>query len=478
MRDELLRRLEREALDGEGRHFLEGLRSGGLHEDQLSLAAYLGHELSQIATDFTPEHDLALGDWVWGLWDWGRLFQARVVHLLFRSVLPTADPRTAAIFAEIEERLDLGESVDAGELADLDERLEFVAVAMNEELLELTGRTFDDPHHRPRLLQILTEVLSVAGQTCETRFGNDQDTPISTAEALELEALGAAYAATQAVLEAAELLSLDRAGLQTLVRSGLLDSVWDRHYPKVRGGSVRAFIRLADFERRKTRAAPDAVQRLAERDWEYMPSLPFGDDDETRRKGRPSKELTTVCAFWRYDDDAIHFEVSVHLVQDSPGRTGFRFVLNESNQHRLAVSTRIPADYVTRLWFEACMLAWGALRRSIVPTRRLASIGAQGLRLFHDATWAPPLGWISVPHAEEVIAILLTCQVSELSLDHDPDWDGASPASSVLTWLEQQTTTQGFVPPEELIAHSPSASAREDMEAAIARIKLAATPQA
>jgi hypothetical protein len=70
---------------------------------------------------------------------------------------------------------------------------------------------------------------------------------------------------------------------------------------------------------------------------------------------------------------------------------------------------------------------------------------------------------------EEVIALLETGKVTELSLDHDLGDDARGTAYTVLLWLEEQVALHGM-PPPRIHIHSANSSARLKMEAAIASI--------
>jgi hypothetical protein len=71
---------------------------------------------------------------------------------------------------------------------------------------------------------------------------------------------------------------------------------------------------------------------------------------------------------------------------------------------------------------------------------------------------------------DEVIALMATCGVSEVSLDHDLGDDERGTGYDVLLWLEEQVFTAGMRPPQ-LSVHSANSSARLKMEAAIRSIE-------
>jgi hypothetical protein len=103
------------------------------------------------------------------------------------------------------------------------------------------------------------------------------------------------------------------------------------------------------------------------------------------------------------------------------------------------------------------------------------------MKVFLDDMRTPPDGWILVRWPEEVIELLKTGKVKEVSLDHDladPLVDGQGYCSSrkertgydVLLWIEEQVATSDFVPPIIHI-HTSNASARKKMEMAVNNIE-------
>ena len=86
-----------------------------------------------------------------------------------------------------------------------------------------------------------------------------------------------------------------------------------------------------------------------------------------------------------------------------------------------------------------------------------------------DDERATPPGWVRTCWPDEVITLLKTGDVVELSLDHDLGDDLRGTGYSVLLWLEEQVVLHGMRPPI-LRVHSANSSARLKMEAAIATI--------
>lgn len=91
------------------------------------------------------------------------------------------------------------------------------------------------------------------------------------------------------------------------------------------------------------------------------------------------------------------------------------------------------------------------------------------MKVFLDDERVTPEGWTRAFWPEEVIALLKTGEVTELSLDHDLGDDEHGTGYTVLLWLEEQVAVHGMQPPL-LRVHSANSSARLKMEAAIASI--------
>ena len=91
------------------------------------------------------------------------------------------------------------------------------------------------------------------------------------------------------------------------------------------------------------------------------------------------------------------------------------------------------------------------------------------MKVFLDDERVTPEGWVRVFWPEEVIALLKSGQVAELSLDHDLGDDDHGTGYTVLLWLEDQVAVHGMKPPI-IRVHSANSSARLKMEAAIASI--------
>ncbi|KVW15373.1 hypothetical protein WK91_18205 [Burkholderia cepacia] len=92
------------------------------------------------------------------------------------------------------------------------------------------------------------------------------------------------------------------------------------------------------------------------------------------------------------------------------------------------------------------------------------------MRVFLDDERATPEGWVRAYWPDEVIALLKTGAVAELSLDHDLGDDRRGTGYTVLLWIEEQVFVDRFKPPK-MIVHSANSSARAKMEAAIRTIE-------
>jgi len=91
------------------------------------------------------------------------------------------------------------------------------------------------------------------------------------------------------------------------------------------------------------------------------------------------------------------------------------------------------------------------------------------IKLWLDDTRPAPEGWQLVLWPEEAIDELLKGKVTHLSLDHDLGDDEHGTGYDVLLWIEQAAMQSDFIPPVMMV-HSANVSARQKMEAAIAKI--------
>lgn len=91
------------------------------------------------------------------------------------------------------------------------------------------------------------------------------------------------------------------------------------------------------------------------------------------------------------------------------------------------------------------------------------------MRVWLDDVRPAPEGWIATRWPDEVIALLRTGEVTELSLDHDLGDDERGTGYDVVLWIEEAVAIHGFSPPR-IRVHSANSVARERMEAAVASI--------
>lgn len=92
------------------------------------------------------------------------------------------------------------------------------------------------------------------------------------------------------------------------------------------------------------------------------------------------------------------------------------------------------------------------------------------MRVWLDDVRFPPAGWVWAQRASDVIHLLKTGEVEELSLDHDLGLSrGVGTGYDVLAWIEEAVVHRGFKPPLIRI-HSMNIVARRRMEAALESI--------
>ncbi|BCG24561.1 hypothetical protein TUM18999_27520 [Pseudomonas tohonis] len=92
------------------------------------------------------------------------------------------------------------------------------------------------------------------------------------------------------------------------------------------------------------------------------------------------------------------------------------------------------------------------------------------MKVYLDDERATPDGWVRAWWPVEVIELLKTGQVSELSLDHDLGDDERGTGYDVILWIEEAVALHGFVPPR-ISVHSANASAVLKMQAGVLSIE-------
>lgn len=85
-----------------------------------------------------------------------------------------------------------------------------------------------------------------------------------------------------------------------------------------------------------------------------------------------------------------------------------------------------------------------------------------GLRVFLDDVRETPEGRVRCYWPDEVIGLLKTGKVEEVSLDHDLGDDEQGTGYDVITWIEEQVAVNDFEPPY-IVVHSCNSSARIKM---------------
>lgn len=91
------------------------------------------------------------------------------------------------------------------------------------------------------------------------------------------------------------------------------------------------------------------------------------------------------------------------------------------------------------------------------------------MKVFLDDERETPEGWVRAYWPAEVIALLQTGQVEELSLDHDLGDDVRGTGYDVILWIEEAVALRGFAPPK-IAVHSANSSAATRMRAGIENI--------
>lgn len=91
------------------------------------------------------------------------------------------------------------------------------------------------------------------------------------------------------------------------------------------------------------------------------------------------------------------------------------------------------------------------------------------MKIYLDDERDTPAGWFRTYWPDEVIELLKTGTVTEISLDHDLGDDEKGTGYDVILWIEEAVALRGFQPPK-IKVHSANSSAREKMEAGVRSI--------
>lgn len=92
------------------------------------------------------------------------------------------------------------------------------------------------------------------------------------------------------------------------------------------------------------------------------------------------------------------------------------------------------------------------------------------MKVFLDDERGTPPGWVRAYWPDEVVSLLETGLVEEVSLDHDLGDDKRGTGYDVILWIEEAVALRGFVPPK-ISVHSANSSAVERMHAGIDAIE-------
>lgn len=92
------------------------------------------------------------------------------------------------------------------------------------------------------------------------------------------------------------------------------------------------------------------------------------------------------------------------------------------------------------------------------------------MKVFLDDERETPDGWVRAFWPSEVVALLDTGAVEELSLDHDLGDDQIGTGYDVVLWIEEAVALRNFKPPR-IAVHSANSSARDKMLAGIRSIE-------
>ena len=92
------------------------------------------------------------------------------------------------------------------------------------------------------------------------------------------------------------------------------------------------------------------------------------------------------------------------------------------------------------------------------------------MKIYLDDLRDAPEGWTRCYWPDEVIELLKTENVTEISLDHDLGDDERGTGYDVVLWIEKAVFTRGYVPPRITI-HSANPAAHAKMELGVSRIQ-------
>lgn len=91
------------------------------------------------------------------------------------------------------------------------------------------------------------------------------------------------------------------------------------------------------------------------------------------------------------------------------------------------------------------------------------------MKIYLDDERVTPVGWIRAYWPKDVIKLLKTGMVTELSLDHDLGNDDRGTGYDVILWIEEAVYMNNFIPPI-ITVHSSNSSAQKKMKLGINNI--------
>lgn len=102
--------------------------------------------------------------------------------------------------------------------------------------------------------------------------------------------------------------------------------------------------------------------------------------------------------------------------------------------------------------------------------RAISLLDCGTVKVYLDDERPTPEGWVRAWWPDDVIALLQTGQVTDISLDHDLGDDTHGTGYDVIRWIEEAVAMRGFVPPN-IILHSANPAGRQRMTLGIESIK-------
>lgn len=116
------------------------------------------------------------------------------------------------------------------------------------------------------------------------------------------------------------------------------------------------------------------------------------------------------------------------------------------------------------------MMLLGEISRADYSESVLPSEVEHPIRVWLDDEREAPAGWVRCRQPWEVVVLLETGGVVELSLDHDLGDDARGTGYDVLVWLEGKVAMSGGFEAPTIHVHTANPSARQRMLAAVRSI--------